>query len=72
MTDDDPRVVEVPMRPVKVKALCPHCREGELEYSEGAVVNINFPMFPHKCNACGHEQHVAGKKFPYLEFKSLD
>lgn len=68
----EPRVVEVPIRPIRVKALCPNCREGDLQYCDGPVINVNFPMFPHKCSACGHEQHIAGKKLPYLDFRDLD
>lgn len=58
----------VPVRPVRLKLLCPHCKTGFLEYA-GSLWPTTTPGFHHRCNSCGFLTAVSGQQFPRIEFE---
>ena len=67
----EPRERIVPLVSVKICAICPSCREGDLMWLEGQVSLTDPPKFLHRCVSCGHEAYVTGKRYPYLDYRDV-
>lgn len=46
---------------------CDECGEGLMEPHGNIVLSVDPPLYPHKCNNCGHvENYRVG--YPYTRF----
>lgn len=69
---NDPAERETPLRAVKVNAICPSCREGDLIMVDVPAQLTYPPQVPHECNACGYKTTILGRVYPYMDFRMLD
>jgi predicted RNA-binding Zn-ribbon protein involved in translation (DUF1610 family) len=63
--------IKTPMQVVRVELVCPKCGEGKMASTNGPAILSSPPQYPHKCDKCGHEDHVRGYLYPSIEFEEV-
>ena len=63
-------IVETEVTTVRVEKLCPECKSGKMEMSNGGVLTSYPAQYPHQCTECGYSQYYSGVIYPCIEYRS--
>lgn len=67
----DPQEKKRPVKMYFVTLSCGQCDNGEM-LPTGRCLTTSPPMYPHKCNKCGHSVNITGKNYPILTYSDAE